>query len=41
MLPDFIMVVLKQVLLVYCGVMSFRAIQSHDADDDKRWLTFW
>jgi receptor expression-enhancing protein 5/6 len=27
--------------ILYPAYMSFKAIESHDTDDDKQWLTYW
>ena len=41
MIPAFVASLAEAVLSLYAGLMSFRAIQSEDANDDKQWLTFW
>lgn len=27
--------------VIYPGLQSIRAIETHDKDDDKAWLTYW
>jgi receptor expression-enhancing protein 5/6 len=41
MIPSFVFSLAEVALQLYAGLMSFRAIQSEDAKDDKQWLTFW
>ena len=41
MIPAAICDLATSVVLVYCGLFSFRALQSLGGGDDKQWLTFW
>eukprot|EP00931_Biecheleriopsis_adriatica_P095423 TRINITY_DN69021_c0_g1_i1.p1 TRINITY_DN69021_c0_g1~~TRINITY_DN69021_c0_g1_i1.p1 ORF type:complete len:137 (+),score=31.75 TRINITY_DN69021_c0_g1_i1:55-465(+) len=33
--------IFNDILLLYCALRTFRAMQSIDREDDKQWLTFW
>mmetsp|Transcript_6048 Transcript_6048/g.7492 ORF Transcript_6048/g.7492 Transcript_6048/m.7492 type:complete len:129 (-) Transcript_6048:650-1036(-) len=39
--PVVLLKLVESVILLYCGILSFRAIQSEALHDDKQWLTFW
>lgn len=40
-IPSIFAGIITQMILLYCGYRSFKAIESDVEGDDTKWLTFW